>query len=228
VYEAEAAGVTYRIIGSPGLVHGRRIFRAYRLVEPEGLTTRQHPAGEGGEHRTRKAAIAQAEADLVEVLADRAQRAADDFAERETPGPAVVEAAAGMPPLAELRARRASNVNALRTVAKLLDVPLDELADLPPATDPALEDNVPELVERIERRAKYVALRAVLAQLDGWIGTAEHNCVANEHGGASYHDDGRTCGKVFDVADFREMINGAADDLRVPRPYRQGAGDGES
>jgi hypothetical protein len=120
-----------------------------------------------------------------------------------------------MPPISELRARRASNVNALRTVAKLLDVPLDELADLPPATDPALEDNVPELVERIERRAKYVALRHMLHVLDGWIEGAQGNHEALGHRGES-----SPCWNRFDAEDFRRMVNDAARELGVPEPHR--------
>jgi hypothetical protein len=90
-----------------------------------------------------------------------------------------------------------------------------------PQTDPATDDDLDELLDRIVRRAQYVGLRAVLTQLDDWIGTARHNCVANEHGGASSHDDNRLCGRGFDVEDFREMINGAADELRLPRPVDQ-------
>lgn len=94
-----------------------------------------------------------------------------------------------------------------------------------PTLDPATDDNVHELLDRIVRRSQYVALREVLAQLDGWIERAEKTCRAEDHGDGSSHDDGRPCGRDFDVADFRTMVNGAADELRVPRPYRPAVDD---
>lgn len=72
VYEAEAEGVKYRIVGSivdPIAGNGRRAFRAYRLVGKTGHTL--HPAGRGGELRKLWHAFEEAERDLVEVLRDR-------------------------------------------------------------------------------------------------------------------------------------------------------------
>jgi hypothetical protein len=99
------------------------------------------------------------------------------------------------------------------------------LAELPPApapADPATEDDVSELVDRVVRRAQYLALRTVLEALDGWVATAERTCRAEYHGDG--HDDGRPCGAVFDVSDFRAMVNDSAAALNVPAPFRAEAG----
>jgi hypothetical protein len=73
-YEATAAQVSYRVVGTivDPVVSSRRTYRAYRLNEHGRIAS---PAGDGGEHKTRAAAYAQAEADLIEVLRDREEQA---------------------------------------------------------------------------------------------------------------------------------------------------------
>lgn len=68
-YQAEAAGVQYRVEGTivDPVLRARRVFRAYRVGESGRLV----PAARGGAHRTRAAAFAQCEADLIDVLSGR-------------------------------------------------------------------------------------------------------------------------------------------------------------
>lgn len=74
VVEATAEGVTYRILGIPvDFGSKRRTFRAYRVIDRPG-ESKMHPAGCGGNHRTRLSAIAECEADLSAVLRDRTGR----------------------------------------------------------------------------------------------------------------------------------------------------------
>lgn len=83
VYEAEAEGVTYRIIGTivdPIAGNGRRTFRAYRVVGTNGHSL--YPAGRGASEKLLRLAKEEAERDLVEVLRDR--RAQDVAARIET------------------------------------------------------------------------------------------------------------------------------------------------
>jgi hypothetical protein len=88
-----------------------------------------------------------------------------------------------------------------------------EATRTPRAVDPTTEDDVPELVERIVRRAQFEALRTVLDVLDGWIDGAAEN-----HEAMSHRDN--DCCRDFAPADIRRMVNGAAAELRVPEPYR--------
>jgi hypothetical protein len=193
VYEAEAQGVKYRVEGAivdPLANSVARRFRAYRVT----LAGRLYPAGLGGEHRTLTAACTQAEDDLVAVLADRATE----------------PATATRAPIRDALDRVVS-----AAVREAVEAAVEAANDRP---DPATDDDVDELVERIVRRAQYLALRAVLAQLDGWIDGARENCVGAGHGAASSHDDGLACGQRFDVSDIRSMIAEAARELRVPLP----------
>jgi hypothetical protein len=83
-----------------------------------------------------------------------------------------------------------------------------EAATSTPQADPATDDDVTELVDRIVRRAQYVALGAVLAQVDRWLAKA----------GDTVDPVVLARGEV--AADsFRGMVNDAATDLGVPRPY---------
>lgn len=89
------------------------------------------------------------------------------------------------------------------------------LADLPPAptADPATDDNVPELTERIVRRAQYEALRAVYRVLLGWAAGSEENC-RSMHAGSHPVED---C-LMYVPNDIARMLNDAADELHVPKP----------
>lgn len=78
--------------------------------------------------------------------------------------------------------------------------------------DPATDDSVPELAERIVRRAQFEALRTMLSVLDGWIDGAAEN-----HEAMSHRDN--DCCRDFAPADIRRMVNDAATELRVPEPY---------
>jgi hypothetical protein len=88
-----------------------------------------------------------------------------------------------------------------------------EATRTPPAADPATEDDVPELVDRIVRRARFEALRTMLGVLDSWIDGAAEN-----HEAMSHRDN--DCCRDFAPADIRRMVNDAAAELRVPEPYR--------
>jgi hypothetical protein len=61
------------------------------------------------------------------------------------------------------------------------------------------------------------ALTEMGSMLDSWIEGAKSNCEAMGHGGASSHDNGRACGQVFEVEDFRNMIRDVEDILGVVR-----------
>jgi hypothetical protein len=89
----------------------------------------------------------------------------------------------------------------------------EEIAAAQPAdTDPATDDSVSDLVDRIVRRSQYLALREVLDVLDGWIkGNAE-----NAEGGVGELEAVHR----FHSQDIRHMINDAARELGVPEPYR--------
>lgn len=91
------------------------------------------------------------------------------------------------------------------------------MAEQPTAvTDPATDDSVPDLVDRIVRRAQYVALRTTLEVLDGWIKGAEANHDANAHRGET-----DPCWEQFAPEDIRSMVNDAARELKVPEPWRR-------
>jgi hypothetical protein len=91
-----------------------------------------------------------------------------------------------------------------------------ELTTETPKLDPATEDRVPELCDRIVRRSQYDALKAVLAVLAGWIEGARENCSAMEH----RRHNGPLCGMHFEVDDFRNMINDAARELGTVEPWK--------
>lgn len=206
-YTAEAEGVTYRVVGSiiPGRMDGRRSFRAYRVVGTNGHSL--HAAGSGGEHKTRAAAFEQAEADLAEVLRDRAA------AEITFPTPICPDTEAGTPHAAHrIEGTWREQCNG---------VPDPQAAPCPSRPDPALDDNVLELVDRVVRRAQYEALKTVRSVLAGWVEGAESNCRAMDHGSASRHDDNLLCGERFDREDVARMINDAADALHVPKVVEQ-------
>lgn len=65
---------------------------------------------------------------------------------------------------------------------------------------------------RIVRRAQYEAFRAVLCVLDGWVAGALEN-----HEAMSHRDD--DCCRAFGVDDIRRMVNDAARELDVRRPW---------
>lgn len=235
-YEAEAEGVKYRVVGIPKILGNPaagRTFGAYRVVEGGKL----HPAAGGGTHRTRAAAYEQAERDLVEVLRDRAaeaERLEADAAQAhvldETERIEQAERDSDHPVARAARVWRGEPAAPDPGPFRRIDAAVEQIEQVArelvaPKVDPATDDNVHELLDRIVRRSQYVALREVLAALDGWIKTARHNCVRDGHGSAAQHDDGRLCGQDFDVADFREMVNAAADELRLPHPYRPAADD---
>jgi hypothetical protein len=69
---------------------------------------------------------------------------------------------------------------------------------------------------RIVRRAQYEAFRAVLCVLDGWVAGALEN-----HEAMSHRDD--DCCRAFGVDDIRRMVNDAARELDVRRPWNGAA-----
>jgi hypothetical protein len=78
------------------------------------------------------------------------------------------------------------------------------------AWDAHLSDNA--MTGRIVRRAQYDALRAVLSALDGW----ERGTLQN-HEAMSHRDD--DCCRAFAPDDIRRMVNDAARELDVRRPW---------
>lgn len=220
VYEATAEGVTYRVIGTiiDPIVSGRRTFRAYRLAE---TTATLFPVG--GSERLLKWAKENAERDLSAVLADRerslvpaASRLACSTAAggegftRHANMPCVIEPAALVSaeresdeqmagrilrPAVPVTPTEHANALANRLVEVLAEMPATSSA----TTDPATDDNVHDLVDRIIRRSHYVALKAMLAQIDRAF-----------DGTRSFIHPGTV----------RRMINDAADELKVPHPYR--------
>src|SRR5690349_4724137 len=186
-YQATAQGVTYRVIGTviDPFASTRREFRAYRIVG-SGHEQRTFSAGQGGAHRTRAAAYAQAEADLVEVLRDR--EAAVPAAQAETPkrkliGQVSAHQDAPCTDACYEPAIRHLPQPALAAAFDRLRAAVEaEIASQQPATDPVIDDTVPELVDRIVRRAQYEALKTFRTVLAGWIEGAEDNCRAMDHG----------------------------------------------
>lgn len=130
------------------------------------------------------------------------------YAETSTPEPSSFS-------LDVLRARRVANIETLRSLAEQLDVPLDELApkaepEPARATDPATDDDVEEIVERLVRRAQYLALRKVLDILDGWIKGAAENVEGGFGEIEAIHR--------FHSVDIRTMVADAARELRTADP----------
>jgi hypothetical protein len=99
---------------------------------------------------------------------------------------------------------------------RLVEV-LSELPAVPARPDPATDDDVHELVDRIIRRSHYVALKVVLKQLDGWIA----GNLENVEGGIGELEAVHR----FHTQDVRRMVNDAARELRVPEPYREAGAD---
>lgn len=95
-----------------------------------------------------------------------------------------------------------------------LDEILHPLHDIEPAeADPATDDDVQELVDRIVRRAQYVALREVLKALDDWRMGAREN-----HDALGHRGEYRPCWESFATGDVRRMVSDAARELGVPDP----------
>lgn len=221
-YVAEAEGVRYRIVGSYVLGTRTRRFRAFRVTGVASLP-KLTPAGEGGEHKTRAAAYAQAEADLAEVLRDRERPAGEVLAlagvtvathhvtnDGEV-APRPTAAAAELDPVVHslpALARRAESLAEYIRAAEALTASADD-------PDAALS----VLTDRLVRRAQYGALKAALAVLAGWVESVRTNCEAGMHSGTSTHLGG-PCGEQFHVTDIRNMINDTARELGTALPWR--------
>jgi hypothetical protein len=121
--------------------------------------------------------------------------------------------------IAMYRAQRAVNIDAIKALAATLDVPLDELAVTSPEPkrerDPAHDDDVAEIVERLVRRAQYLALREVLIVLDSWREGARSN-----HDGMGHQREiaSEECWENFHASDVRTMVADAARELRTADP----------
>jgi hypothetical protein len=144
-YEATAEGVTYRIEGAPvGYGSGRRHFRAYRVVDDGRL----HPAGHGGPQRTCTSAIQQCEADLDDVLRGR-KAASRARTSDEAVALACRECGAGP-------GESCRYPDGGMCTSRIPDRRAERNAD------PATTDDAQELMDRVIRRAQYLALQAVL------------------------------------------------------------------
>jgi hypothetical protein len=109
---------------------------------------------------------------------------------------------------------RARDIETVKALAARLDVPLDELAPKPTKwRDPAADDDVDELLDRIVRRAQYGALRQVLYVLDGWREGARSN-----HDALGHRDESRPCWETWDTGDIAHMVADAARDLGTADP----------
>lgn len=75
---------------------------------------------------------------------------------------------------------------------------------------------IEDIVQRIERRAKYDALKAVLAQLDGSIETTIENSASMGHRDGPRNEDQVT----LYADDVRNIVNGAARDTGTSEPWR--------
>lgn len=229
-YVAEAHGVRYRIVGTLAPGARARRFRAYRVAGVASLP-KYFPAADGGEHKTRGAARDQAERDLAAVLADRVLRTPET-----APAPAVGDLVTFPGSLCQdgdlwrveqirptwrgyfadllLAYHQGGQSRKIRT-----SVPLHLLAPAPgippaPAIDPATTDTVPELVDRVVRRAQYEALKAALAVLAGWVESAQENNASMGRG------TGIGDPVMFDVDEIRRMINDTARELGTALPWR--------
>lgn len=222
--EGRAGGWIYLAGATKPIAQGWQGFADFLL---DGLTMTAR------ELRARMTATPAPEADLVEVLRDRRTAQVD----RETAYLDRAEFAgshAFRPGKADPRrcdfgdcGARAECPNHNGWTPRRIEFPtttgqrkIAALAGDAPVTDPATDDNVPELAERIVRRAQYVALHAVLDAITDSVEIARDNCLSMGHGSAAYHDDNLLCGKRFDVEEIRLMVNAAAHELRVPKPYR--------
>lgn len=81
--------------------------------------------------------------------------------------------------------------------------------------DPATTDDFADLVDRMVRRAQYLALRAVLDSLDGWIEGDKANHDAMEH---RNENTGSECWTNYHPDDVRTMVQDAARDLGLTAP----------
>lgn len=79
--------------------------------------------------------------------------------------------------------------------------------------DPATDDDIDEIVERLVRRAQYLALRKVLDVLEGWREGAHGNHETGMHGVGD-----EPCWETFRSADIRVMVADAASELRTADP----------
>lgn len=103
------------------------------------------------------------------------------------------------------------HANALaRRIVEVLSV------EQPPPADPVTEDTVPELVDRIVRRAQYEALKTFRTVLSDSVEIAEENCRSMHEG----THDVRDC-STFTPSDVALMIDAVAVELRVPKLVEQ-------
>lgn len=80
----------------------------------------------------------------------------------------------------------------------------------------AVDLDADDMAGRIVRRAQYEALRAVLGSLDGWVAGARENHEALGHRDFD-------CCETFHPNDIRRMVNAAARELGVRRPWNGAA-----
>lgn len=71
------------------------------------------------------------------------------------------------------------------------------------------------LVDRIVRRAKYDALKAMLSAANGW-----HEGALSNHEALGHRGDAEQCCGRFDVDDIFLMVNDAARAVGTAEPYR--------
>lgn len=130
------------------------------------------------------------------------------------------EAAEERPAFGQLGQQAGPSVTSsvMRGVEQALDTIRDATSALalaattPDPADPATDDDVQQLVDRLVRRASYLALRQVLDVLDGWREGARSNHDALSHRGE------RDCWEHFETDDVRRMIADAARDLGTADP----------
>jgi hypothetical protein len=186
-YQATAEGVTYRVVSTPlpGSADRRaRTFRAYRVSQTPGAPLL---AALSRRELARASAIQQCEADLDDVLRDRA-------------------AASGVPfgcdgdPCTVLHHCPHPAESSFAPGATLKDSPDPMYPEGEP--DPATTDDTQELMDRVIRRAQYLALQAALTELD-----------------RAHAATGMT-GPVWSRDSIGRMVNDAARALGTAEPYR--------
>lgn len=204
-YEASSAGVRYQVIGT--MRSDRRAFDAYRVTD-DGV---MRPASTGGSHRTRIAAFAQCEADLADVLSDRAaaKAAAAESAKQSSPSPGLTITINIGPDVGVVPERR-RYACAGCSFATVNDNTLKQHQRMTGHAAGYVEPLSPASVERVARRAKYDALKQVLIVLDGWIEGVKSNIEDGMPGDIDQ----------FHVDDIRRMVNDAAREIGTDDPFR--------
>lgn len=151
---------------------------------------------------TRRATLPEAAGAATEFVA--AQRAAAEAAAAREADDRPPFGMTPPAPIAEALARVAA------AAREAVEATIVAAMERPAEPDPATEDDVDELVERIVRRAQYQALKVMARVAADWHDGSRSNHQAEAHNTV---DD---CCAHFELGDILRMVNDAAIELRVP------------